>query len=109
MSELNKNSEKINLFSTAQYQQGAVVSKVLLKKRSGNITLFAFDKGEGLSEHTAPFDAYVHVLDGEVEVIISGNQNILQAGDAIIMPAGEPHSLKAITAFKMVLVMIKSE
>lgn len=109
MSELTKNSEKINLFSTAQYQQGAVVSKVLLKKRSGNITLFAFDKGEGLSEHTAPFDAYVHVLDGEAEVAISGNQNILQAGDAIIMPAGEPHSLKAITAFKMVLVMIKSE
>lgn len=109
MSELNKNSEKINLFSTAQYQQGAVVSKVLLKKRSGNITLFAFDKGEGLSEHTAPFDAYVHVLDGDAEVTISGNKNILQAGDAIIMPAGEPHSLKAITAFKMVLVMIKSE
>lgn len=102
-------AEKYNLNSLLDYQQGSVVSRVLLKKKSGNITLFAFDKGEGLSEHTAPFDAYVQVLEGDAELMISGNPYLLSAGEAIVMPAGEPHSLKAVTAFKMLLVMIKSE
>ncbi len=102
-------AEILNLNELLSYQHGAVVSKVLLKKSSGNITLFAFDKGEGLSEHTAPFDAYVQITDGEAEITISGKQYLLSGGNAIIMPAGEPHSLKAITAFKMILVMIKSE
>ncbi len=102
-------SVSMNLNELLKYQSGAVVSKVLLKKSSGNITLFAFDKGEGLSEHTAPFDAFVHITDGEAEITISGKQQILRGGEAIVMPAGEPHSLKAIAAFKMILVMIKSE
>lgn len=99
----------LNLKELLNYQQGAVVSKVLLKKTSGNITLFAFDTGEGLSEHTAPFDAYIQIIDGKAEITISGKLYTLSGGEAIIMPAGEPHSLKAITAFKMILVMIKSE
>lgn len=99
----------MNLNGLLNYQSGAVVSKVLLKKSSGNITLFAFDKGEGLSEHTAPFDAYVQITDGEAEITISGRQYLLGAGEAIIMPAVQSHSLKAMTAFKMILVMIKSE
>ena len=101
-------SVSMNLNELLKYQPGAVVSKVLLKKSSGNITLFAFDKGEGLSEHTAPFDAFVHITDGEAEITISGKQQILRGGEAIVMPAGEPHSLKAIAAFKMILVMIKN-
>lgn len=99
----------MNLNELLKYQPGAVVSKVLLKKSSGNITLFAFDKGEGLSEHTAPFDAFVQIIEGEAEIMISGKQNLLHGGEAIVMPAGQPHSLKAIAAFKMILVMIKSE
>ncbi len=98
----------MNLNELLKYQSGAVVSKVLLKKSSGNITLFAFDKGEGLSEHTAPFDAFVHITDGEADITISGKQHILRGGEAIVMPAGQPHSLKAVAAFKMILVMIKS-
>ncbi|NOS84904.1 MAG: cupin domain-containing protein [Ignavibacteria bacterium] len=109
MSETTGNTEKINLNKLLEYQQGAVVSRVLLKKKTGNITLFAFDKGEGLSEHTAPFDAFVQIIDGESEVTVSGKQYLLNGGDSIIMPAGVTHSLKAVTAFKMILVMIKSE
>lgn len=109
MNEILNKTDKYSLNSLLEFQQGAVVSRVLLKKKSGNITLFAFDEGEGLSEHTAPFDAYVQVLEGNAEIMISGNQYLLSAGEAIVMPAGEPHSLKAVTAFKMLLVMIKSE
>jgi quercetin dioxygenase-like cupin family protein len=88
------------------YQDSAVVSKTLLDKGIGTITLFAFDEGQGLSEHTAPFDAYVQVVDGEGEVTISGKKFTLQAGQMIIMPANEPHSVKAVKKFKMLLVMI---
>ncbi len=110
MNEVNRNeTASIKLNESLTYQSGAVVSKVLLKKGSGNITLFAFDKGEGLSEHTAPFDAFVHLIDGEAEITILDRQYLLGAGEAIIMPAGQPHSLKAMTAFKMILVMIKSK
>ena len=101
--------QKQNLSALAEYQSGSVVSKSLLAKKSGNITLFAFDKGEGLSEHTAPFDAYVQILDGQADITISGKVYSLSAGEMIIMPANEPHALKGVEAFKMLLVMIKSE
>jgi quercetin dioxygenase-like cupin family protein len=90
------------------YQEGSVVSKTLIKKTSGTVTLFAFDEGEGLSEHTAPFDAMVCVLDGEVQITISGKPFDLKQGEMIIMPANEPHALKAVKKFKMMLIMIKS-
>lgn len=90
------------------YQDGSVVSKEIIKKSAGTVTLFAFDKGQGLSEHTAPFDALVYVFDGEAEIIISGQPRNLKAGEIIIMPANKPHSLKAIERFKMFLVMIKA-
>jgi quercetin dioxygenase-like cupin family protein len=91
-----------------EYQKGAVVSKEILRKDTGTVTIFAFDRGEGLSEHTAPFDAVVHVIDGKAEITISGNKNILERGDLIIMPANEPHSLHAVERFKMILTMIRS-
>ena len=87
--------------------QGGIVSKQFLKKETGNITLFAFDAGQGLSEHTAPFDAVVHVLEGEAEVTIDGNTSTVSTGEAIIMPANIPHALHASVAFKMSLIMIK--
>lgn len=90
------------------YQDGSVVSRTIAKKDSGTITVFAFDKGQGLSEHTAPFDAMVQVLDGEVEVTISGEPHRVAAGEMIVMPANEPHALSAVERFKMVLVMLKS-
>ncbi|WP_410508354.1 cupin domain-containing protein [Methanosarcina hadiensis] len=90
------------------YQEGSVVSREIIRKGTGTVTIFAFDKGEGLSEHTAPFDAMVQVIDGKAEIIISGNKNILEKGDMIIMPANEPHALNAVERFKMVLTMIRS-
>lgn len=99
----------INPLSLLSYQDGAVVSRTLVKKKAGTVTLFAFDAGEGLSEHTAPFDALVHLLDGEAEIIISGASHHLRAGEMILMPANAPHALKATQRFKMMLTMIKSE
>ena len=90
------------------YQDGSVVSREIIRKSTGTVTLFAFDEGQGLSEHTAPFDALVHVVDGEVEVTISGKPYHLSQGDYVILPAGEIHALKALSKFKMLLVMIKS-
>jgi len=90
------------------YQAGAVVSRTLIDKPAGTVTLFAFDKGQGLSEHTAPFDAMVNVIDGDVEVTISGKPMKLKQGEMVIMPADKPHALKAVSRFKMMLVMIKS-
>ncbi|MDO5665454.1 MAG: cupin domain-containing protein [Bacteroidia bacterium] len=90
-----------------EYSSGGVISKQVIKKQSGNVTLFSFDKDQGLTEHTSPFDAMVHVLDGETEIRIAGNPHILKKGDCIIMPANHPHALHAITPFKMVLIMIK--
>jgi quercetin dioxygenase-like cupin family protein len=98
----------INPVDLLSYQDGAVVSKTLLNKKTGTITVFAFAEGEGLSEHTAPFEALVYLLDGEAEIIISGVAHHLHAGEMIIMPANEPHALKAIKKFKMMLTMIKS-
>jgi quercetin dioxygenase-like cupin family protein len=99
-------SEILNIAGMADYQTGAIVSRQITKAEGGNVTLFAFDEGQELSEHTAPFDALVHVLDGEVEIKISGKPHLLKAGDGIIMPANEPHAVKAIGKFKMLLTMI---
>jgi quercetin dioxygenase-like cupin family protein len=90
------------------YQTGSIVSRQITKAEAGNVTLFAFDTGQELSEHTAPFDALVHVLDGEAEITISGQLFQLKAGQAIVMPAGQPHAVKAPQAFKMLLTMIRS-
>lgn len=95
------------LKSLVDYQEGAVVSREVINKSTGTVTAFAFDAGQGLSEHTAPFDALVQVLDGEVEIRIAGIPHRLQEGEMIIMPAGKPHALKALARFKMLLVMIK--
>jgi len=100
-------SEVLHMADLASYQEGSVVSRQITKEEAGNITLFAFDEGQELSEHTAPYDALVHVLDGAVEVRISGQPFHLKSGDAIIMPANDPHALKAITQFKMLLTMIR--
>jgi quercetin dioxygenase-like cupin family protein len=90
------------------YQDGSVVSREIIRKSTGTITLFAFDKDQGLSEHTAPFDAFVQILDGEAEVTISGKIFHLEQGQMVILPANETHALKASSKFKMLLVMIKS-
>jgi quercetin dioxygenase-like cupin family protein len=90
------------------YQNDAIVSREIIKKDTGTVTLFAFDKGQGLSEHTAPFDALVYIVDGSAEIIISGKFNKVIMGEMIIMPAHKPHALKAIKRFKMLLVMIKT-
>jgi quercetin dioxygenase-like cupin family protein len=96
-----------NLSDLVQYQDNAVVSTELIKKDAGTVTLFAFDKGQGLSEHTAPYDALVYILDGKAEITISKEPFTLQTGDMIIMPANQPHALKALEKFKMLLIMIK--
>jgi len=95
------------LAELVDYQDGSVVSKEIIKKDKGTVTLFAFDKGQGLSEHTAPFDALVHVFDGEAEIAISGEPHNVKTGEIIIMPANKPHSLKATERFKMMLIMIR--
>jgi quercetin dioxygenase-like cupin family protein len=97
-----------NLQELISYLEGSVVSRTLIDKKTGTVTLFAFDENQGLSEHTAPFDAMVLVLDGEVEVTISGKPMTLKEGEITIMPANEPHALAAKTKFKMLLTMIKS-
>ncbi len=102
-------TQAANMKDLIAYQDGSIVSKEIIKKATGTVTIFAFDQDQGLSEHTAPFDALVYVLDGETEITISGKAHHLQAGDMIIMPAGEPHALKAVKRFKMMLVMIKSQ
>lgn len=100
---------KFSFTDSINYNDNAIVSKHLLKKSTGNISLFAFDKGEELSEHTAPFDAMVHIVDGKADIIIDGKSNILKANESIIMPANIPHALKAIERFKMVLTMIREK
>ena len=90
------------------YQEGAIVSRVLLKRSGGTVTFFAFDAGQGLSEHTAPFDAIAHVLEGEAEITISGRAVRVSAGEFVLMPANAPHALTAATRFKMLLTMIRS-
>ena len=107
-SEIGK-GKPFNLADSVTYGIGSVVSKTLLKKDSGNITLFSFDKGQGLSEHTAPFDAVVHILDGQAEISIGGEPQMVNAGQMLIMPANVPHALQATERFKMLLIMIRSQ
>ena len=90
-----------------KYQDGSIVSREIVKKPAGSVTIFAFDEGQGLSEHTAPFDALVHVLEGETEISIAGKLHRLQSGEMILMPAQQPHVLKALKRFKMILTMIR--
>lgn len=101
-------SQALKLADLIDYQAGAVVSRTVVNKPTGTVTIFAFDEGQGLSTHAAPFDAMVQVVDGEAEITISGRPYLLKKGEIIIMPANEPHGLKALTKFKMMLVMIKS-
>ncbi len=101
-------AQVVNLADLVDYQEGSIVSRTLIKKDKGTVTLFAFGEGEGLSEHTAPFDALVYILDGEAQVTISGKPSNVKAGEMIIMPADDPHALKAVKKFKMLLVMIRS-
>ena len=95
------------LVDMVSYQDGSIVSKEIIKKDTGTVTIFAFDKGQGLSEHTAPFNALVNIIDGQAEVKISGQPFIVKQGEMIFMPANKPHSLQAIERFKMLLVLIK--
>jgi len=96
------------LIDLVKYQEKSVVSRTIIDKNMGTVTLFAFDQGQGLSEHTAPYDALVNILDGEAEIVLSGKAFHLKKGEIVIMPANEPHSLKAIKKFKMLLTMIRS-
>ncbi len=97
-----------DLISLINYQNDSVVSKEVIRKDKGTVTLFAFAQGQGLSEHTAPFDALVYIIDGKAEIMISGQPHQLKAGQMIIMPANKPHALKAVERFKMMLVMIRA-
>lgn len=100
--------KKLNTVGLLDYQDGAVVSREIIRKETGTVTLMAFEKGEGLSEHTAPFDAMVQVVDGKADIIIDGKSSKLEEGEMIIMPANVPHALMAIERFKMILTMIRS-
>lgn len=109
--EQNKVVEKaqtMKIISLAEYQEGSIVSRTLIDKKAGTVTFFAFDEGQGLSEHVAPYDALVSVIDGEAEVTISEKIHRVKEGEAIILPANKPHELKAIRKFKMMLIMIKA-
>jgi len=108
MSEKVDLAHVFDLVKMLDYQKGSVVSRTIINKEVGTVTLFSFDKGEGLSEHTTPFDALVYIFDGEAEISISKKPHIVKKGQMIIMPAHEPHALKALNQFKMMLVMIKA-
>lgn len=107
MSQVFEKGTILKINEMIDYSKGGVISKQVLKNEAGNITLFSFDEGQGLTEHTAPFDAMVQVLEGEVEIRIGGQPHRLKQGDSIIMPANIPHALQAVKAFKMLLTMIK--
>jgi quercetin dioxygenase-like cupin family protein len=108
MSEKEILGQVFDLEKMLDYQAGSVVSRTIINKNVGTVTLFSFDKDEGLSEHTTPFDALVYILDGEAEITISKQVHTVKKGQMIIMPADEPHALKALKQFKMMLVMIKA-
>jgi quercetin dioxygenase-like cupin family protein len=108
-----KTKEKLEAKATRladliEYQEGSVVSRTIIDKKAGTVTLFAFDEGQGLSEHTAPYDAMVYVLEGEVNVSVSGKSTVVKQGEMTIMPANKPHALTAVSKFKMLLTMIRS-
>ena len=104
----NLMAQAVNLSDLVEYQEGSVVSRTIVDKKTGTVTLFAFDADQGLSEHKAPYDAIVYILSGEADVIISGKHVRLKEGEMTIMPANEPHALTALTRFKMLLIMIRS-
>ena len=101
-------AEVVRFLDLVNYQEGAVVSRTLVNRTTGTVTLFAFDDGQGLSEHTAPFDALAYLLEGEAEITVSGKPLRTTAGEAVLMPANQPRSLKALSRFKMLLTMIRS-
>ena len=101
-------AEVVRLIDLVDYQEGSVVSRTVINRAKGTVTLFAFDEGEGLSEHTAPFDAIAYVLEGESEITVSGKSLRTTAGEAVLLPANQPHALKALGKFKMLLTMIRS-
>jgi quercetin dioxygenase-like cupin family protein len=101
-------AQAVALADLIAYQEGSVVSRTIIDKKAGTVTLFAFDEDEGLSEHTAPYDALVYIIDGEADIIISGKPVRVKQGEMTIMPANAPHALKAVTRFKMLLVMVRS-
>jgi quercetin dioxygenase-like cupin family protein len=107
LTQISNLKEVFSLKDLAAYQEHSVVSREIIRKPAGTMTVFAFDEGEGLSEHTAPFDATVYILEGEAEIRIDGTPHIVKSGEMIIMPAGKPHALKAVTRYKMLLVMLK--
>ena len=106
--ERHLSAEVARVTDLIQYQEGAVVSRTLVKKASGSVTLFAIDRSQGLSEHTAPYDALVQVLDGEADITVSHRAQRVRQGEMILMPADQPHELKAVTRFKMLLTMLRS-
>ena len=109
MPDTERLAERIlKLADLVEYQEGSVVSRTIINQETGTLTLFAFAKGQGLSEHTTPYDALVHLLDGEAEITIAGKSYLLKEGETIIMPANKPHALQAVKSFKMMLVMIRS-
>jgi quercetin dioxygenase-like cupin family protein len=108
MSSKDLTAKVSKMVDLVDYQSGSIVSRTIIDKPAGTLTLFAFDVGQGLSEHTAPYDALVYVLDGVVEVAISGHPWQLKQGETVIMPANRPHTVKAINKFKMLLVMVRS-
>ena len=107
MAEFETGAKSVGLADLIDYQEGSVVSRTIVDKPAGTVTLFAFDAGQGLSEHTAPFDALVYNLEGEVEVTISGKAVLVKKGEILVMPANKPHALKATKRFKMLLTMIR--
>lgn len=104
----NIKAKALKLVDLTSYQKGSIVSREIINKKTGTVTVFAFDKGEGLSEHTAPFDAFVYILDGEAKIFISGTPHMVKKDEIIMMPANKPHALKAQKRFKMLLIMIRS-
>ncbi len=107
MPDQDLTARPLNLLQLLNYQLNAVVSRTIVDKPTGTVTVFAFDEGEGLSEHTAPFDAFIHVIEGAALITIAGDEHAVSAGELIIMPADKPHAVRAVTRFKMVLVMIR--
>jgi len=101
-------AESIHLIQMASYEDNAIVSRSIINRKYGTITLFAFDQGQGLSEHTSPFDAFVHVLEGSAEFTVSGKQFRASEGEVVILPANQPHALTALSKYKMLLTMIRS-
>ena len=101
-------SEPSKMVDLVDYQDSSVVSRTIIKKKTGTVTLFAFAQGEGLSEHTAAYDALVHIIEGEAEIVVSGTTFRLHAGEMVVLPANAPHAVSAVEPFKMILTMIKS-